>query len=89
MIPAVFKGDGNDVKIHAAGQATIKDHFLVAKMSSLFQRREVQKLQIDRFFDLIDVRACQKDLGDVGFTLSNSGHGVRIKIRPLHGLKDF
>ena len=58
IVLLVFEGDGNDIKINIVSQATIQDNFLAAIISTLFQSGEIEKSQVDRFFDLINIIAC-------------------------------
>jgi hypothetical protein len=41
-------------------------HFFLAEVMTPFERSEIEKTQVDRFFDLVCMSAGQKDDGDVG-----------------------
>jgi hypothetical protein len=58
IVLLVFEGDGNNIKIDIVSQAAIQDNFLTAIISTLFQSGEIEKFQVDRFFDLINIIAC-------------------------------
>jgi hypothetical protein len=73
--------DGDDFEIQFRRGAAVQPDFLAAEESALFQRRKIEKAQLQRFLDLVDEISGQEDPGDVRLDPFDFVDRVRVGIR--------
>ena len=76
-------GNRDNVQVQLGRQAAVQADFFLAEMLALFQRGIVEKAEIDRFLDLVNIVAGQQHPGNMGFNQSKTAYRVVIQVRVL------
>jgi len=74
----VIIADRCDAEVNVVAQPAIECHFATAVVAAAAECGVVNKLEINRFLDLVRVLSREKDIGDVSLEELNSIDGMRI-----------
>src|SRR5262249_20469176 len=79
----------HDAKINPRGKSAVEANLFLTEVMALFKSAEIQKPEIDRFFDLVGIRASQEDNRDVSLTNLHLLDWMRVRRSVRKCLNDF
>jgi len=84
--PVVGLDDRNDPLVGVLTEARVEANLFLTVLMALFQRREVEKAQLDGLFDLVDEGRHESHQRDVSFLKRHRVRLVRIRGGILEGV---
>jgi hypothetical protein len=70
--------DRHHAKIELGSESAIEPNLFITRATALLQRREIEKAEVERFFQFVGIWPGEQNIGNMGLDVIDMIHRVRV-----------